>query len=143
VELQLMKKRDRTGAILNCPVCSTDFRVPTYRANTAKYCSRSCLAKVHLEQFSSFRFQPTGKPKHTYKTMYVDGKQVRVHRYLMEQHLKRKLHSWEHVHHINGNSHDNRIENLAVLSNSDHQKTEIEERMRPIWSELLSSEPPV
>jgi hypothetical protein len=137
-----MKKRDRTGAILNCPVCSKDFRVPTYRAKTARYCSRSCLAKVHLDQFSNFRFQPTGKPKHTYKTIQIDGKQVRVHRYVMEQHLKRKLQPWEHVHHINGDSHDNRIENLAVLSNSEHQKTELEERMRPIWNELASSEPP-
>jgi len=133
-----MKKRDRTGAILKCFVCEQDFRVPTYRAQTAKYCSRSCLAKVHLEQFSEFRFKPTGKPAHTYKTMSVNGKQVRVHRYLMEQHLGRKLESWEHVHHINGNSHDNRIENLAVLSNSDHQKIELEERMRPIWNEIFS-----
>lgn len=129
-----MKKRDRTGAVLTCALCNQPFRVPTYRKNIAKYCSRSCLAKVHLEQFSHLRFQPTGKPKHTYKTMTVDGKQVRVHRYLMEQHLGRKLESWEHVHHINGDSHDNRLENLAVLSNAVHQQIEIEERMRATWN---------
>ena len=139
-----MKKRDHTGAILNCPVCRKDFRVPTHRKDTAKYCSRSCLAKVHLEQFSQFRFKPTNAAKHTYKTMMVNGKQVRVHRYLMEQHLGRKLETWEHVHHINGDSHDNRIENLAVLSNSAHQKIELEERMRPIWNAAkISSEQPV
>ena len=130
-----MKKRDRTGAILTCALCNQPFRVPAYRKNIAKYCSRSCLGKVHLEQFSHLRFQPTGKPKHTYKTITVDGKQVRVHRYLMEQHLGRKLESWEHVHHINGDSHDNRLENLAVLSNSAHQRVELEERMRATWIE--------
>lgn len=129
-----MKKRDRTGAILVCIVCGANFRVPTYRKQTAKYCSRSCLAKVHLEQFSNFRFKSADAPKRTYKTMTVDGKQVRVHRHVMELHLGRKLESWEHVHHINGNPHDNRVENLAVLSNSAHQKVELEERMRPIWN---------
>jgi hypothetical protein len=29
------------------------------------------------------------------------------------------------VHHINGNGLDNRIENLQVLSNSEHQKLEL------------------
>jgi hypothetical protein len=139
-----MKKRDRTGAVLVCPVCSENFRVPTYRKQTAKYCSRSCLAKVHLEQFSSFRFKPANAPKRIYKTMTVDGKQVRVHRHVMEQHLGRKLESWEHVHHINGDPHDNRVENLAMLSNSAHQKVEVEERMRPIWNAVKepSSQPP-
>lgn len=127
-----MQKRSRIGAVLKCVLCQKDFRVPTYRAKKAKYCSRSCLAKVHLDQFSQYRFKKTGKPKHTYKTITVNGKQVREHRHLMEQHLGRKLESWEHVHHINGNSHDNRIENLAVLSNSEHQKIEIKERMEAI-----------
>lgn len=137
-----MKKRDRTGAILKCVVCCIDFRVPTYRKETAKYCSRSCLAKEHLEQFSHLRFQPSDKPKHTYKTVTVKGRQVRVHRYIMEQHLDRKLESWEHVHHINGNSHDNRLENLTVLSNSAHQKIEVEERMRPIWNVSVETSSP-
>ena len=131
-----MKKRDRTGAILTCAICNELFRVPTYRKDKAKYCSRSCLAKDHFKQFAHLRFQPTNAPKHTYKTMTVNGKQMRVHRYIMEQHLGRKLASCEHVHHINGDSHDNRLENLAVLLNAAHQKVEVEERMRPIWNAL-------
>ena len=125
-----------TGTNKICECCGATYYVPPYRAGKAKYCSRSCLAKVHLNQFSHLRFQPTNKPKHTYKTITVNGKQVRVHRYVMEQHLGRKLASWEHVHHINGDSHDNRLENLAVLSNATHQKVEVEERMRPIWNAL-------
>src|SRR3990167_4772291 len=46
---------------------------------------------------------------------------VLEHRYLMEQRLKRSLNRNEHVHHINGNKQDNRIENLIVLTSSAHQ----------------------
>ena len=125
-----------TGVNKICTCCGASYYVPPYRAEKAKYCSRSCLAKVHLEQFSHLRFQPANKPKHTYKTVTINGKQVRAHRHLMAQHLGRKLESWEHVHHINGDSHDNRIENLIVLSNAEHQKVELENRMRTIWNAL-------
>jgi GTP-binding protein EngB required for normal cell division len=37
------------------------------------------------------------------------------HRYVMEQYLKRRLNSNEIVHHINGNTYDNRIENLTII----------------------------
>ena len=123
-----------TGINKICACCGAAYYVSLCRVEKTKYCSRSCLAKVHLEKFSHLRFKPSNQPKHTYKQMTVNGKQVRVHRYMMEQHLGRKLATWEHVHHINNNSQDNRIENLAVLSNSNHQKIEIEERMRPIWN---------
>lgn len=66
------------------------------------------------------------KPKR-YKTIMVNGIQVREHRWIMEQHLGRKLEPWEHVHHIDGNHLNNLIDNLEVLSNSEHQRRELEQ----------------
>ena len=43
-----------------------------------------------------------------------------TYRRIMRQHLGRKLLKTEVVHHVNGNSADNRIENLMVLTHKEH-----------------------
>ena len=57
-----------------------------------------------------------------YKHKSVMGRNVRVHRWLMENHIGRKLETFEHVHHLNGDKRDNRIENLEVLNIRDHMR---------------------
>jgi len=45
---------------------------------------------------------------------------VPEHRFVMEQHLGRLLGRFEHVHHINGNKSDNRVENLELVNAQTH-----------------------
>lgn len=115
--------------------------MPKYRAATAKFCSPSCTALAYPENTQkaqenspiirrSRAQENNSKPK-SYKTIKVDGKWVREHRWLMEQHLGRKLETWEQVHHIDGNHLNNAIENLEVLSNADHQRKELMQWMDP------------
>lgn len=59
---------------------------------------------------------------HGYRILRIDGKRIREHRYVMEQHLGRKLRKSENIHHINGNILDNRIENLMILSPEEHSR---------------------
>lgn len=75
---------------------------------------------------------------HTHKSGYVLRKQwdpekriyfvERQHRYVMEQHLGRKLLPHEEVHHLNGQRGDNRIENLELWSTSQPKGQRVQDK---------------
>ena len=54
------------------------------------------------------------------KIIYVNKKQILLHRYIIECKIGRKLLKSEQVHHVNGDHNDNRIENLKIVSHREH-----------------------
>lgn len=60
---------------------------------------------------------------------------VREHRLVMEEQIGRILNTNELIHHINGNTTDNRIENLQIISRSEHMKKHLGDILRERWAQ--------
>ena len=101
------------------------------------------LCNVHYKRWIRMRpmeapYQPQrAKAKRRYLSEYgyirlrINNKLVMEHRKVMEDFLQRPLEDWEDVHHINGDKTDNRIENLEVMSKSEHTSHHWQEK----WAE--------
>ena len=100
------------GLTKPCAQCGVQFKVQLSKLNIRFYCGRRCASQA-LRSLT---------PRLAYVTISANGRQVYEHRHIMERVLGRPLTRKEHVHHINGNPTDNRIENLELLSASEHQR---------------------
>ena len=97
----------------NCERCGREFKSKAHEYPSKwvlrRYCSLACSSR----RPSQSRYLRMKLPS---------GKSGQVHRVVMEKHLGRRLKTTEHVHHKNGNTHDNRPENLEVMSAGDHAR---------------------
>jgi len=139
--------RKKTGKIMHCVFCKTGKYVVLHRQDGFRYCSKICMGKVlgNLAT-NSTKFKKgehTGEKNHNwkggttrksdgYRFIHIGGVQVLEHRYLMEQHIGRKLTRKEHVHHINHNRSDNRLDNLEVIDISSHGRMHSIERWEKV-----------
>ncbi len=107
--------------IKQCEVCKKEITVSPYKIKRGwgRFCSIKCLGLTqrgpHAPNWKGGRSLRQG-----YIYIRVDGKAVREHRYIMEQHLGRKLLDDEIVHHINGDKENNNLLNLQLMTNSNH-----------------------
>lgn len=119
----MRKKRVYLGKAIykDCKECGKQYYCIQSRIKTSNYCSNECWHKVHIGEI-----HPSWKGGTLnwagYKLISINGKQVREHRHIFETFLDRKLKKTEHIHHINGIKTDNRIENLELLTNIEHDK---------------------
>lgn len=141
----------------HCLKCDKEFVPSAYQlaSGHGKYCSAKCCTdsviakllrpenriKARLTYFARGRHTQQAERhgslapgwkggvcyKRGYRYLTVGRRCVQEHRLVMELHLGRRLRSDEHVHHINHDRLDNRLDNLEVLSRSEHGKKHAEE----------------
>lgn len=111
-----------------CQYCKQSFNS---KSPLSKYCSNSCrrmalgytTRKGHHLSINTKHKSPDGyifiKVAMT-GNAHVDW--IFEHRHIIEQHIGRKLESSEVVHHIDGNPSNNLIENLQVITQSQHRR---------------------
>lgn len=142
-------KKQREWRKRECLNCGAEFMPRVYQIKTGdgKYCSIPCSVRhaaipaAHTPEANRKRVEslknsgfvhPSGREHHQFKETYIvkgyrhctdeRGRKILESRYLMQKHLGRELTNSEVVHHEDEDRLNNNIENLTVMTRSEHAR---------------------
>ena len=106
------KLQKKLGGIVACFTCGKKNYKKRYQFKRTKkfFCSFKCRKYPHIDSMGYISIR------------MPNGKRIREHRIIMSKIVERHLKRNEHVHHKNGNTSDNRPENLELMTESSHHR---------------------
>ena len=126
----LSEKRKSYKVPVECPICHKlrfVYKGPAYSQKTR---CRECFIKQDrrekVHNWKGGKFKQDGYihviiyPDNFFYPMATKRGYILEHRLIIAKHLGRNLQPWELVHHKNGIRDDNRVENLELLTPSEH-----------------------
>lgn len=140
--------KSKTGDYKDCLICRKKFYAPKWRQKrNPKYCSFKCSGFARKDKPLSMKHKKriqNAVPKREKSHLWKGGKRItwsnyiqiyqpehpntdnrgyiREHRLVMEKYLGRYLKSSEVVHHVDGDTKNNNINNLMLFrSNAEHR----------------------
>lgn len=119
---KLSSETNKKGWYIKCIICSKSiYTKPSENTEktTRKFCSKTCQYKNKKLNLPTGLYY--GYDGYIVMNKTSDGrKQIKYHRYLMEQKIGRILRDDEIVHHIDENKLNNDINNLQIMTRSEH-----------------------
>lgn len=122
-----------------CKNCGGKFNRGVLRSGRAegmddfrrrKFCRQQCYFEFNTGD-NHHHYKPEGSlNRDGYVRVSFEGRRVLLHRLRMEHRVGRPLQDDEHVHHIDGDRLNNRIENLIIIKNKEHAKMHSPHRKR-------------
>ncbi len=132
----IVEKKKKTHTVY-CPVCGEDRESTDHAGLKVRRCKK-CYIKQHNGRGLNGENHWNWKGgKHIRGDGYVEvylqpddfffpmagsNHYVKEHRLVVAKSIGRCLHSWEQVHHINGDIKDNQLENLLLRDSNSHDK---------------------
>lgn len=107
----------RTKYPKTCQLCGKEFQGWT---PNSQFCSTRCQYLARMGKNHPLYKRGFSMDDGYRKVLSGKGGYVREHRKVVEGIIGRKLKTDEIIHHINVNRSDNRIENLTILTKSEH-----------------------